>query len=162
MVSAGTVDQAPPCALSFLPWASHRMSAQFWTRSLTRESGEGRGLGSCMWVLLSHSVVGAVIGLSRFKRRDKDPFFQWDKYQRIWGHGFQPPQCSSDLRFCPHSVVTLKEGALTQDPWIWTLSPSYKLLHARESDLHKFAKRFFLLFKTFDLYCGFAMLRFRK
>lgn len=42
------------------------------------------------------------MGLARLKRGgDKDPFCQWDKYQRIGGHVFQPPQMLFEFEVLP-------------------------------------------------------------
>lgn len=77
-----------------------------------------------------------------------------------------------NLRFCPNPIVTLTEGVLTQDPWVWILSPDihcsmlsdqdYLNLSYRKNDLNKLEKKFFLLPINVELYYRFVILRFRN
>ena len=74
------------------------------------------------------------MGLARFKDRVQRPLLSAGVVSENWGHSDvcgNHHKCPLNLRFSPQTTVTLKEGVLTQDPWIWILSPSYMVLHAK-------------------------------
>lgn len=113
---------------SSLPWASRRVSAGFWRNEPPKRipGGKRHNLGSCMLTLLTYSVGGTDYGLSQIKGEGtKIPSINGKSIKEFGATFSNHHKCSLNLRFCPQTIVTLKEGVLTQDPhglWEYGLS----------------------------------------
>lgn len=89
-----------------------------------------------MLKLLSYSVGGTDDGLSQIKGEGtKIPSLSGTSIKEFGAMFSNHHKCSLNLRFCSQTIVTLKEGVLTQDPHGLSENmdsgPCYTLLHAK-------------------------------
>lgn len=98
--------------------------------------GKQHNLGSCMLTLLTYSVGGTDHGLSQIEGEGtKIPSLNGTSIKEFGAMFSNHHKCSLNLRFCPQTIVTLKEGVLTRDPHGLSEDTDsracYTLLHAK-------------------------------
>lgn len=127
LISAGTADQVPPRGPSCLG-----LHTGCWLGSggWAFQESQTEGLEVAYRPFCLTLLVGEVMALARLKGRRQRPLVSTGGVVKKLGPcWYNHRKCPLNLRFCPQTIVTLKEGVPTQDPWICVLSPSCALLN---------------------------------